>query len=131
MDGEKEHKIKILLVEDDEFLTEIYVTKFQAKNFEVENVKEGNLAIDKIKSFLPNIILLDIVLPQMSGFEILKQIKENPAIANIPVIILSNLGGVEDHKEGIDKGASDYLVKSQVTPTELVEKIENLLAKRS
>lgn len=121
---------KILLVEDDQFLIEIYVTRFKIAGFEIETIAEGDLVVDKIKNSKPDLVLLDIVLPKMSGIEILKNIKkEDKEISKIPVVILSNLGGNDDIKEGMAAGAAAYIIKSQVIPSEVVKKVEQILKK--
>lgn len=127
--SEKEAK-KILIIEDDQLLLELSSTKLQKEGFVVEMAIDSEEGLRKALSVNPDLILLDLVLPGMSGFEILKQIKENPdkTISNIPIIILSNLGQDSDIKKASELGASGYLVKASVTIDEIATKIRKTLA---
>ncbi|MEX2008166.1 MAG: response regulator [Candidatus Spechtbacterales bacterium] len=120
---------KVLLIEDDPFLSDIYRTKFENVGFVVDIAENGSTGIAKATEGKPTIILLDIVLPQMTGLEILERLKGNEATKNIPVLILSNLGADGDVKKGLEMGADDYLVKSQFTPSEVVAKVNEYLKK--
>ena len=117
--GEKKQKAFILIVEDDKFLRELLTRKLDSVGFQISTAIDGHDALKKIKDELPQIILLDLVLPGVDGFEILKQIKEDPKTSKIPVIILSNLGQKEEVEKGIKLGADDYLVKAHFTPDEM------------
>jgi len=125
--GEKKQKAFILIVEDDKFLRELLTRKLDSVGFQISTAIDGHDALKKIKDELPQIILLDLVLPGVDGFEILKQIKEDPKTSKIPVIILSNLGQKEEVEKGIKLGADDYLVKAHFTPDEIIGKIEAVL----
>lgn len=118
---------KILLIEDDSFLSEIYVAKFQESGFEVLVARDGAVGLVKIKEQTPDMILLDVVMPNMDGFEILQIIKGDPQIKNIPVVILSNLGEQENIAKGLELGAAAYIVKAHYTPTEVVAKVKEIL----
>lgn len=118
---------KILLVEDDPFLSEIYATKFEEGGFAVSILENGVLGIEKIKEQKPDIILLDIVMPKVDGFELLRMIKDDSEAVNIPVVILSNLGEQENVERGLALGAAAYLVKAHYTPTEVVAKVKSIL----
>ena len=120
-------KKRILLVEDDPFLSEIYVTKFEESGFAVAVLKNGVLGIEKIKEQKPDIILLDIVMPKIDGFEFLQMIKDDTATKNVPVVILSNLAEQENVEKGFALGATAYLVKAHYTPTEVVAKVREIL----
>jgi DNA-binding response OmpR family regulator len=120
-------KKKILLVEDDRFLSEMYVTKLTESGFDVEVAYDGKEGLAKIEEFMPNLILLDIVLPGMDGFEILQKIKKEESLKNILVIALTNLGQREEVEKGLRLGASDYIIKAHFTPTEVVAKVKRLL----
>ena len=120
---------KILIVEDDLFLSDLCSKKLKKVGFEVSAVFDGQDGLKKIKEEKPALVLLDIVLPGLSGFEVLKQIKTNPESASIPVIILSNLGQKEDIQRGITLGAEDYIVKANYTPSEIIEKIKKVMEK--
>jgi DNA-binding response OmpR family regulator len=118
---------KILVVEDDKFLRELIKRKLISENFEVGEAVDGEEALRKVKEEKPDLILLDLILPSIDGFEVLSRLKEDPNSTSIPVIILSNLGQREDIEKGLKLGATDYLVKAHFTPGEIIEKIKNIL----
>lgn len=120
---------KILLVEDDSFLRDICRKKLIKEGFNVEIAVDGEEALKKVENFMPEIVLLDIILPVMDGFKVLKEIRshKNRLIKNVPVIMLTNLGQEEDNRKALDLGANDYLVKAHFTTEEIVEKIKNRL----
>ena len=122
---------KILIIEDDKFLRELIVRKLSQENFDVVEAIDGEDGIKKVKETIPDLLLLDLILPGIDGFEVLSKIKEEPATASIPVIILSNLGQREDIERGLKLGAVDYLVKAHFTPNEIIEKVKSALAKSS
>lgn len=118
---------KILVIEDDKFLRELIVQKLTKEGFEVEEAIDGEKGFEKTKEGRPDLILLDLILPGIDGFKVLSQIKEDPVLAEIPVIILSNLGQKEDVEKGLNLGAVDYLIKAHFTPAEIIEKIKKAL----
>jgi len=118
-------KKKILLVEDDPLLIDIYTTKLQDAGFLVAVATNGQIALELFEKDKPDLILLDIVLPNTNGWEVLKQIKE--ASSTTKVVILSNLGQKEEIEKGIRLGADKYLIKANYTPSEVVEEIKKLL----
>jgi len=115
---------KILIVEDDKFLRELMVRKLSQENFEIIEAIDGEEGIKKIKDVIPDIVLLDLILPGIDGFEVLAKIKEDATTTSIPVIILSNLGQREDVERGMKLGAIDFLVKAHFTPNEIIDKIK-------
>lgn len=119
--------IKILLVEDDSFLAGMYVTKLNLEGFKVTLKSDGEEALEAVKNESPDLILLDIVLPKKSGFDVLKEIKSDPKLKDIRVILLTNLGQREDVTKGLQLGADDYLIKAHFMPSEVVEKIKKLM----
>ncbi len=119
--------MKILIAEDEESLVKVFREKFEREKFTVEFVMSGDLVLPAAKKFMPDIILLDIILPKKTGLVILKELKAEPDVKQIPVIMISNLDGDEQIKESIRLGAIDYLVKSQHPINELVEKVNNAL----
>ena len=123
------NKESILIVEDDKFLRELMSRKLNNSGFNVEVAIDGKEALKKIKEKKYEIILLDLVLPGMDGFEILGEIKKDNETKNIPVIILSNLGQEEEVERGLKLGAEDYLIKAHFTPDEIIRKIEKILEK--
>lgn len=114
---------KILIIEDDRFLRELISKKLVKEGFEVSDAIDGEEGIKKIKSEKPDLILLDLILPGIDGFEVLSKMKDDPAVSSLPVIILSNLGQKEDVEKGLKLGAVDYLIKAHFTPGEIIEKI--------
>ena len=132
-ENEKAKKVgvKVLLVEDDSFLREICSKKLTKEGYTVHEAIDGEQAMVGVEKVKPDIILLDIILPAIDGFQILSQIKShsNKDIVNIPVIMLSNLGQDDDIKKAMDMGANDYLVKAHFTTEEIVSKIKSILGK--
>ena len=127
MTQEKAGKIKVLVVEDDAFLAGMYVTKLNLEGFDVEVAEDGEQGLKQALEVNPRIILLDIILPKMSGFDVLQDLKKEPKTKDIPVILLTNLGQREDVKKGLELGAVDYLIKAHFMPSEVVEKMKKLL----
>jgi len=117
----------ILLIEDDPFLVEIYSTKLKEAGFLVMVAGEGDEGLKKMKEKTPDLLLLDIVLPSLNGWEILRDIKRNDKLSNLKVVILSNLGEKEEVEKGLRLGAVRYLVKAHYTPSEVVEEIRKIL----
>jgi DNA-binding response OmpR family regulator len=118
---------KILLVEDDEMLHSMYTQKFTKEGYEVESAYNGAEGVRMAEETKPAIILLDIIMPKMDGFVALKKLKKNPATKDIPVILLTNLGQDEDIRKGKELGATDYFIKANHTPREVVEKVKEVL----
>jgi DNA-binding response OmpR family regulator len=119
---------RILLVEDDSFISGMYRTKLTALGYEVELKEDGDLAWDRLQQDpIPDLVLLDIVLPKKDGFEILEGLRGNERTKNLPVILLTNLGQKPDIERGIKLGADDYIIKAHYTPTEVMDKIKNIL----
>lgn len=120
---------KILLVEDDEMLHNMYNQKFKSKGYEVVSAYNGSDGVKLAETEIPDIILMDIIMPKMDGFVALKKIRKSKKIGEIPVIILTNLGQEEDIQKGKELGADDYFIKANHTPAEVVEKVEKILPK--
>jgi DNA-binding response OmpR family regulator len=119
--------IKILVVEDDKFLRELLVRKLYSEGFTVESAIDATGAFDILKRFTPSIILLDLILPGIDGFEILSRIKKDDSLAAVPVIILSNLGQKEDIERAMSLGAIDFMVKANFTLDEIVNKVRKVI----
>ena len=119
---------KILIIEDDKFLRELITQKVSSEGYEVVVASDGEEGLAMAKEEKPNLILLDLILPAMDGFEVLRQIKAVEEIKHIPVIILSNLGQKEDIDKGVSLGAKDYMIKAHFTPGEITKKIQEILA---
>lgn len=118
---------KILIVEDDKFLRELISKKLSDEGFTTHEAGDGEEGLKQIKEIRPDLILLDLILPSIDGFEVLTRMKQDQKISSIPVVILSNLGQKEEVERGLKLGASDYLIKAHFTPGEIIEKIKNIL----
>lgn len=118
---------KILVAEDDKFLANAYRVKLTKSGFDIKIATDGVEALSIIKSFQPDLILLDLVMPKKDGFVVLEEIKKDENYKHIPVIVASNLGQKEDIERGLKLGAKDYIVKSDMSLQNLVNKINNYL----
>jgi CheY-like chemotaxis protein len=119
---------KILLIEDDNFLVEMYKTKFEREGYEIVTAMNGGEGLERAVKEKPDLILLDMVLPEKDGYEVLDELKGDKETKDIPVIILSNLGQNGEVKKGKEKGAEDYFIKSNFTPGQLVDKINKRMS---
>ena len=117
----------ILIVEDDTILRDLISQKIKKANYDIVVAVDGEEGLKKAKEKKPDIILLDLILPGIDGFGVLEQIKKDPAIDKIPVVILSNLGQKEEIEKGMSLGATDFLIKAHFTLSEIVEKIKAIL----
>lgn len=115
--------MKLLIVEDEEVLIRVLKEKFEKAGVQVETVMDGALAFEAIKNFKPDMVLLDIVLPHKDGFEVLAELKADPQLQGIPVIIMSNIEEDERVKDALKMGAIDYIMKVQHPINEIVEKV--------
>ena len=124
-------KKNIVIVEDDEFLMDLLAKNFSGDDYAVTKAPNGKDGIDKVKQVKPELVLLDLLLPDVNGiefdgFKVLEEIKKDPEISDIPVIILSNLDQKEQIEKGIKLGAVDYLIKSQFTTEEIIAKVNKI-----
>ncbi len=122
---------RVLLVEDDDFLRKICRTKMEREGFNVSVAINGKEALKKIIEGDPQIVLLDIILPIMDGFEVLKRVKEDPSKSSVPIIMLTNLGQESEIEKGFKLGAEDYIVKAHLTVGEIIEKVKEILKKKN
>ena|SRR3989344_5359791 len=122
-------KPKVLMIEEDHFLRKIYRDKLSRSGFEFLEATNGEEGLNKIIAERPDVILLDLILPRKNGFDVLIDIKSNKNTENIPVIILSNLGQESDIQRGLALGAKDYLVKTEVSLSEVIEKAREQLVR--
>ena len=127
MDTEEKKARKIVLVEDDSLMSGILATHLIGEGFTVVPVTDGMQAFERVQAEHPDIVLLDIVLPGVSGFDILQKLKQEESTKSIPVLILSNLGSDEEIKRGTDLGAKGYLVKANSMVDEITEKVQEIL----
>lgn len=127
----KNNNLAILIVEDDIFLADLYKTKFELEGFEVFVAYDGEKGLELIAKNKPAIILLDLILPKMSGFVVLENIKKDKKLKDIPVILLTNLSQKADVEKGLALGADDYLIKAHFMPSEVVVKIKELIKNKN
>jgi len=123
--------MKIVIAEDEEALAKALQTKFKNAGFDIYPASDGVQALEMIRSAQPDIIALDLLMPKKNGFEVLQEVKSDPDLKNIPVVVLSNLGQDEEIKRALQMGAEDYLVKTQHPINEIVEKFKMLVLKKS
>lgn len=128
MEGEGD-KEKILIIEDDRFIAKMYQTKLSLEGYAVEVAENGVQGVEKIKSFEPDLVLLDIIMPEMDGFGVLETIRDDDTINSTSVVVMSNLAQEDHLKRAKALGAKDYIVKSQLTPMDVVKKIKEVLAR--
>ena len=118
---------KIIVVEDEQVLQKALSIELLGAEFQVLSAFNGEAGLALIQKEIPDIVLLDLTMPKMSGFEVLKNLKADPKTKSIPVIILSNLGQDDDKEKGLSLGAKDYFVKSETDLSVLSNKIKKLL----
>lgn len=123
------NKNRVLIVEDDDFLSQMYAAKLELENFAVLTAMSGPAGLKLAQKELPDFILLDLNLPEMDGFEVLKNLKSKEETKKIPVLILTNFAQKENIDRCLDLGAEDYLIKAHFVPSEVVAKVKNILNK--
>ncbi|MEK9209372.1 MAG: response regulator [Patescibacteria group bacterium] len=120
----------ILIIEDDKFLRELIVQKLVAEGFKVYSAIDGEESFKILEKIMPHLILLDLILPGMDGFEILTRLKKDQKTSSVPILVLSNLGQKEDIDKAVSLGAVGYMIKANFTPGEIVEKVKNILREK-
>ena len=123
-------KSKILLVEDEKMLADMYVAKFSKEGLSVLKAEDGARGLELARKHKPDVVLLDIILPKLDGFAVLKELRKHPDTSDTHILLLTNLGQEEDVKKGQKLGADDYFIKANHTPGEIVEKVKYLLTKK-
>ncbi len=124
------HPKRILLVEDDDALANVYITRLQAEGFEVRRVSNGEDALASALSFSPNLVLLDVMMPKVSGFDVLDILRNTPETRNLKIVMLTALSQESDKARAESLGVDEYLVKSQVVIADVVDRIKMHLAER-
>jgi len=127
---DQKFKSKILLIEDDKMLADMYITKFSKEGLKVIRAEDGAKGLEIAKKEKPDMILLDIIMPKLDGFAVLRELKKNPDMGNTHILLLTNLGQSEDVDKGKELGADDYFIKANHTPAEIVEKVKYLLTNK-
>jgi DNA-binding response OmpR family regulator len=122
-------KQKILMIDEDKFLRKVYRDKFSREGFEFLEATTGVEGLNKIFFEKPDLVILDLILPGKTGFDVLIEAKMKKETKDIPIIILSNLGQESDVKRGLELGAIDYLIKSEVSLSEVVKKVKESILK--
>lgn len=122
---------KILVVEDDKFLANAYRVKLTKSEYEVRVASDGDEALKILNEYVPDLIVLDLMMPKVDGFTVLKEIKMSDKFKHIPVIVASNLGQTEDVVRATKLGASDYIVKTDLTMKKFIEKINTFLTPKT
>jgi len=119
---------KILIIEDDPLMIRLYQKIFTFERFTVEMAGNGEEGLEKVKSFGPTLILLDVMMPKMNGLQVLEKLKANDDTKKIPVIMLTNLAGSQDAETAISKGAVKYIIKSEYEPKDVVKMVKEIIA---
>jgi len=122
-----EHPKRILFVEDDDALASVYLVRLEGEGFEVQRVANGEDALAAAVSFKPDLVLLDVMMPKISGFDVLDILRNTPETANLKVVMLTALSQESDKKRAEELGVDDYLVKSQVVITDVIDRIKKHL----
>lgn len=120
---------KILLIEDDPLIYRLYQKLFELEGYQTELAVNGQEGLDKLKSFQPDIILLDIMMPTMNGLEMMTKLKADETVKNIPVVVLTNVADMHVTNMALEKGAILFIIKSQSEPAEVIASIKGVLAK--
>ena len=122
---------KILVAEDDMFLANAYKAKLSKVGFDLDIAADGEETMQKIKTYKPDILLLDLMMPKKDGFSVLEDIRKDPVFKSLPIVVASNLGQKEDIDRAMSLGADGYIVKSNLSLSELVDKINAFILKGS
>lgn len=126
--GKRIKTMKLLIIEDERALNKAFEDKFTRANYEVKVAFDGEEGLAIAKSFAPDAIVLDLVMPKKDGFEVLKELHTDSSLSTVPVVVVSNLGEDGDIKRALALGAKDYYVKSEHPINEIVEKVKDAIA---
>lgn len=118
-----------MIIEDDPFLLNIYKKKFELEGFKVYTAEDGEAGLAAVHKKHPSIVLLDILLQKRDGFSVLAELKQDTKVQHIPVVLLTNFGQKKDVERGFELGAADYLIKTHFKPSELVDKVKEILTR--
>ena len=119
--------MKILIIDDDPAITAVFEETLKKEGYEVISALDGQTGIDKVKAEKPDLILLDQILPDTKGNEVLKKLKADPETQNVKIAILTNFGQNELVQDAINSGAADYILKYQIEPVDLLNKVKGIL----
>ena len=123
------NKEKILVIEDEKILLDAIAKKLQVAGYSVRTALNGEEGLEKIKEEKPDLILLDILMPKVDGFEVLKKMSEDKELSEIPVVIISNSGQPVEIERAMSMGVKDYLIKAEFDPEVVIAKVRNILYK--
>jgi two-component system, OmpR family, alkaline phosphatase synthesis response regulator PhoP len=123
--------IKVAIIEDDIAIVQMYRTKFEAEGYRVETAGDGETGLELIASFLPDIILLDLMMPNMNGLDMLQKLRAQPGGKDAKVVVLTNMGDTETATRVYKMAADDYIVKAEMTPKDVADRVKKLLSKDS
>src|SRR6202050_2068190 len=123
-------KTKVAIIEDDMAIVQMYRTKFENEGYEVATAPDGASGLELIESFQPDIILLDLMMPNMNGLDMLGKLRSQPGGREAKVVVLTNMGDTETATRVHKLTADDYIVKAEMTPKQVAERIKALLAKQ-
>lgn len=118
---------KVLLIEDDPMIYRLYQKLFTLEGFDIELAENGNIGLSKLTEFKPDILLMDIMMPEMNGLEMLTKVKENPETKDIPVVVLTNIADMNVTQMALQKGAVLCIIKSQTEPDDVVNSVKAVL----
>ena len=118
---------KVLIVEDDSLIVKIYTTRLQAEGFEVQSAQDGLEGVTKMREFVPDVVLLDVMMPKLDGFGLVTEIKKDPKLQTIPIIMYSNMNNEEEIQRAKSLGVVEFLIKANLTPNQVIEKIKQYL----
>lgn len=117
----------VLVVEDEPMLADLYVQKFKSSGYSVLHAPNGERALEILRSQPVNMVILDVILPKITGLEVLKQMRLDDKTKDIPVLVLTNLAETDERKTALEFGAREYLVKAMQTPEQVVEKVRSII----
>lgn len=123
------NKAKVAIIEDDMAIVQMYRTKFETEGYDVETAGDGTTGLELIESFTPDVVLLDLMMPGMNGLDMLQKLRNQPGGREAKVIVLTNMGDTETATKVYKMAADDYIVKAEMTPKQVTERVKALLAK--
>lgn len=122
-------KVKVAIIEDDIAIVQMYRTKFENEGYEVATAQDGVAGLELLSNFQPDIVLLDLMMPNMNGLDMLSKLRNQPGGHTAKVVVLTNMGDTETATKVYKMQADDYIVKAEMTPKQVAERVKALLAK--
>lgn len=118
---------KILIIDDEKFHLEMYKDRFEKAEYQVLTAANGQLGLELAKKEKPDLVIVDILMPTMDGYEVIEKMKKDEQTSKIHIVALSNLAQDNEIKKGLNLGADDYIIKTDITPTELIERVKKII----